>query len=166
MELMVDVKVRPKIVPIVNDIYSIVGIHHTSEELDRCAKKFMSINHDRFTCDTIRLMDFKRKAQLLVTKSFKRGTVDIITARFSFFKYKWLNHELHLVFRILFDIVQDNLVVQKDQLQSYILEWMQVEGAYIGLDENEYWGENGVSCSFRVEINESDVDLIAFTSEE
>lgn len=166
MELMVDVKVRPKILPVVNDIYSIVGIHHTSEELDRCAKKFMSINHDRFTCDTIRLTDFKRKAQLLVTKSFERGTVDIITARFSFFKYEWLNHELHLVFRILFDTTQDNLVVQKDRLQSYILEWMQVEGAYIGLGENEYWGEDGISCSFKVEINESDVDLIAFVSEE
>ena len=166
MELMVNVKVRPKIIPLVNDIYSIIGVHHTSEKPDRCAKKFMSVNYDRFTCDTIRLMDFKRKAQLLVTTSFERGTVDIITARFSFFKYEWLNHKLHLVFRILFDTVQDNLVVQKDQLQSYILEWMQVEGAYVGLAENEYWGENGVMCTFRVEIEESDVDVIAFISEE
>ena len=111
MELMVDVKVRPKIIPLVNDIYSIIGVHYTSEELDRCAKKFMIVNYDRFKCDTIRLMDFKRKAQLLVTTSFERGTVDIITARFSFFKHEWLNHELHLVFRILFDTVRDNLVV-------------------------------------------------------
>ena len=166
MELMIDIEIKPKIVPIVNDIYSIVGIHHTSEELDRCAKKFMSINHDRFTCDTIRLMDFKRKAQLIVSKSFKRGTVDVITARFSFFKYEWLNHELHLVVRILFDTTHDKLVVQKEQLRSYILEWMQVEGAYIGLGENEWWGEDGINCSFKVEIDESDIDVIAFTSEE
>lgn len=166
MELMVDVKVRPKIIPIANNIYKRFGTYLTADELNQYAKKFMSINHDRFTCDTIKLMDFKRKAQLLVTTSFKRGTVDIITARFSFFKYEWLNHELHLVFRILFDTVQDNLVVQKEQLQSYILEWMQVEGSYVGLGENEYWGDDGVSCSFRVEVEESDVDLIAFISEE
>ena len=43
---------------------------------------------------------------------------------------------------------------------------MRAEGAYIGLGENEYWGEDGVMCSFRVEIDQSDVDVIAFISEE
>ena len=43
---------------------------------------------------------------------------------------------------------------------------MQVEGAYVGLAENEYWGENGVMCSFSVEIEESDVDVVAFIYEE
>ena len=32
--------------------------------------------------------------------------------------------------------------------------------------EKIYWGENGVMCTFRVEIEESDVDVIAFISEE
>lgn len=43
---------------------------------------------------------------------------------------------------------------------------MRAEGAYVGLDDSEYWGENGVSCSFRVDIDSDDIDIIAFLSEE
>lgn len=70
------------------------------------------------------------------------------------------------MFKILFQPKSDNLELQLEQLRHYIFKWMQVEGAYIGLRENEYWGENGVMCSFRVEIEESDVDVATFTSEE
>lgn len=70
------------------------------------------------------------------------------------------------MFKILFQPKSDNLELQLEQLRHYIFKWMQVEGAYIGLRENEYWGENGVMCSFRVEIEESDVNVAVFTSEE
>ena len=58
------------------------------------------------------------------------------------------------------------MVLREDNLKHYILKWMQAEGAYVGLGESEYWGENGAMCSFRVEVEESDVDIIAFMSEE
>lgn len=167
MELMVDVKVRPKIIPITNNIYKRFGTYLTVYELNQYAQKFMRINRGKFVCDILNNMDFTRKGQIIVTEAFDRKGVDVASAKFTVFQHFWKNHELHLIFRISFYANDDNAVaLRKDKLKHYILKWMQAEGAYVGLGESEYWGENGVMCTFRVEIEESDVDVIAFISEE
>lgn len=167
MELMVDVKVRPKIIPITNNIYKRFGTYLTVDELNQYAQKFMRINRDEFVCDILNNMDFTRKGQIIVAEAFDRKCVDVASARFTVFEYFWKNHELHLIFRISFYTNNDaNIILREYKLKNYILEWMQVEGAYIGLGEDEYWGENGVSCSFRVDIDSDDIDIIAFLSEE
>ena len=166
MELMVDVKVRPKIIPITNNIYKRFGTYLTVDELNQYAQKFMRINRNKFVCDILNSMDFTRKVQIIVAEAFDRKGVDVASAKFTVFKHFQKNHELHLIFRISFYANDDNAVaLRKDKLKHYILKWMQVEGAYVGLGESEYWGENGVMCTFRVEIEESDVDVIAFISE-
>lgn len=53
MELMVDVKVRPKIIPITNNIYNRFGTYLTVDELNQYAQKFMRINRDKFVCDIL-----------------------------------------------------------------------------------------------------------------
>ena len=167
MELMVDVKVRPKIISITNNIYKRFGTYLTVDELNQYAQKFMKINCDKFVCDILNNMDFTRKGQIIIAEAFDRKGVDVSSAKFTVFQHFWRNHELHLIFRISFYANDDNAVVlREDKLKHYILNWMRVEGAYIGLGENEYWGENGVMCTFRVEIEESDVDVIAFIYEE
>lgn len=166
MELIVEAKIRPKIIPIANNIYNRIGEYPTIDELNEYAQKFMSINHDRFVCDIENCMDLQQKGRIIVAKSFNSRDVDVTSVNVSSFKYTWENHELSLTFKILFQPKSDNLELQLEQLRHYIFKWMQVEGAYIGLRENEYWGENGVMCSFRVEIEESDVNVAVFTSEE
>lgn len=112
-------------------------------------------------------MDFTRKGQIIVAEAFDRKGVDVSSAKFTVFQHFWRNHELHIIFRISFYAdSEDDVVLREDKLKHYILEWMRAEGAYIGLGENEYWGENGVMCSFRVEIDQSDVDVVAFMYEE
>ena len=167
MELMVDVKVRPKIIPITNNIYKRFGTYLTVDELNQYAQKFMRINRDKFVCDILNSMDFTRKGQIIVAEAFDRKGVDVSSVKFTVFQHFWRNHELHLIFRISFHTTDDSAVVlREDKLKNYILKWMQAESAYIGLGDNEWWGENGVMCSFRTEIEKSDVDLIAFMSEE
>lgn len=167
MELTLNVKVRPRIVPHVNSIYTLFGRIVTNEERNLCGKKFLTINRDKFRCYMLDTLDFKDEAQNIVEAAFDSENVDIASAKVTLFQYSWINQELQFTFRISFYANDDsNVGVRKDELQQYVLEWMQEEGAYIGLGENEYWGENGVMCSFRVEIEESDVDVIAFTSEE
>ena len=166
MELIVGAKVRPKIIPIANNIYNRVGAYPTVDELNQHAQKFMSKNHSRFVCDIENCMDLQQKGQIIVAKSFNSGDVDVTSVNVSSFKHTWENNELSLMFKILFQPKSDNLELQLEQLHHYIFKWMQVEGAYIRLGTNEYWGENGVMCSFRVEIEESDVDVATFTSEE
>ena len=112
-------------------------------------------------------MDFTRKGQIIIAEAFDRKGVDVSSAKFTVFQHFWRNHELHFISRISFYANNDNeVLLLEDKLKHYILEWMRVEGAYIGLGESEYWGENGVMCTFRVEIDQSDVDVIAFMSEE
>lgn len=166
MELMVDVKVRPKIILITNNIYERFGTYLTVDELNQYAQKFMRINRDKFVCDILNQMDFTRKGQIIVAEAFDRKGVDVSSAKFTVFQHFWRNHELHIIFRISFYADSDDVVLREDKLKHYILEWMRAEGAYIGLGENEYWGENGVMCSFRVEIDQSDVDVVAFMYEE
>lgn len=166
MELTVEAKIRPNIIPIANNIYKSRGVYPTADELNQYAQKFMSINYDRFVCDIENLIDVQQKGQIIVAKSFNSGDVDVTSVNVSSFKHTWENHELSLMFKILFQPKSDNLELQLEQLHHYIFKWMQVEGAYVGLGGNEYWGENGVMCSFRVEIEESDVDVATFTSEE
>lgn len=167
MELMVDVKVRPKIVPIANNIYKRFGTYLTVDELNQYAQKFMRINRDKFVCDILNNMDFTRKGQIIVAEAFDRKGVDVASAKFTVFQHFWRNHELHFISRISFYANNnDDVLLREDKLKHYILKWMQAEGAYVGLGESEYWGENGVMCTFRVEIEESDVDVIAFMSEE
>lgn len=166
MELMVDVKVRPKIIPITNNLYEKFGTYITVDELNQYAQKFMKINRDKFVCDILNNMDFTRKGQIIVAEAFDRKGVDVSGAKFTVFQHFWKNHELHLIFRISFHANDNSVVLREDNLKHYILKWMQAEGAYIGLGDNEWWGENGVMCSFRVEIDQSDVDVIAFMSEE
>lgn len=166
MELTLNVKVRPRIIPIANNIYNRIGTYSTADELNQHAQKFMSKNHSRFVCDIENCMDLQQKGQIIVAKSFNSGDVDVTSVNVSSFKHTWENHELSLMFKILFQPKSDNLELQLEQLHHYIFKWMQVEGAYIRLGTNEYWGENGVMCSFRVEIEESDVDVATFTSEE
>ncbi len=166
MELMVDVKVRPKIIPITNNIYKRFGTYLTVEELNQYAQKFMRINRDKFVCDILNQMDFTRKGQIIVAEAFDREGVDVASARFTVFQHFWENHELHFISMISFHVNDNSVVLREDNLKHYILKWMQAEGAYVGLGESEYWGENGVMCTFRVEIEESDVDVIAFISEE
>ena len=167
MELMVDVEVRPKIIPITNNIYKRFGTYLTVDELNQYAQKFMRINRDKFVCDILNNMDFTQKGQIIMAEAFDRKGVDVASAKFTVFQHFWRNHELHLIFRISFYTTDDSAVVlREDKLKNYNLKCMQAESAYIGLGENEYWGENGVMCSFRTEIEKSDVDLIAFMSEE
>ena len=161
-----DVKVRPKIIPITNNIYKRFGTYLTVDGLNQYAQKFMKINRDKFVCDILNNMNFHRKGQIIVAEAFDRKGVDVSSTKFTVFQHFWRNHELHIIFRISFYATNDDVVLREDKLKNYILEWMQVEGAYIGLGENEYWGENGIMCSFRVEIDQSDVDVIAFMSEE
>ena len=61
MELMVDVKVRPKIITITNNIYKRFGTYLTVDELNQYAQKFMRINRDKFVCDILNNMDFTQK---------------------------------------------------------------------------------------------------------
>lgn len=166
MELTVEAKIRPNIIPIANNIYNRVGAYSTVDELNQYAQKFMSKNRSRFVCDIENCMDLQQKGQIIVAKSFNCGDVDVNSADVSSFKHTWENYELSLLLKILFQPKGDGVELQLEQLRHYIFKWMQIEGAYVGLGENEYWGENGVMCSFRVEIEESDVDVIAFTSEE
>lgn len=166
MELTVEAKIRPNIIPIANNIYNRVEAYSTVDELNQYAQKFMSKNRSRFVCDIENCMDLQQKGQIIVAKSFNCGDVDVTSVNVSSFKHTWENHELSLMFKILFQPKSDNLELQLEQLHHYIFKWMQVEGAYIRLGTNEYWGENGVMCSFRVEIEESDVDVATFTSEE
>lgn len=166
MELTLNVKVRPRIIPIANNIYNRIGTYSTADGLNQYAQKFMNKNHSRFVCDIENCMDLQQKGQIIVAKSFNSGDVDVTSVNVSSFKHTWENHELSLMFKILFQPKSDNLELQLEQLHHYIFKWMQVEGAYIRLGTNEYWGENGVMCSFRVEIEESDVDVATFTSEE
>ena len=166
MELMVDVKIKPKIIPIVNNVYKHRGAYHTVDELNQYAQKFMCINHNKFVCDIENCMDLQQKGQLIVANAFRSGDVNVHTASVSSFKHDWENLELSLVFKILLQPKSENVELQLEQLRHYIFKWIQVEGAYIGLDGNEYWGDDGVMCTFRVELDESDVDMIAFVSEE
>ena len=165
MELMVDVKVRPKIIPIVNNVYKHRGAYHTVDELNQYAQKFMSINHNKFVCDIENCMDLQQKGRLIVANAFRSGNVDVHSASVSSFKHDWKNHELSMTVIISIRPKSDDVELQVEQLRHYIYKWMQVEGAYVGLAGNEYWGEDGIMCSFRVEIEESDVDVIAFMSE-
>lgn len=165
MELMVDVKVRPKIIPIVNNVYKHRGAYHTVDELNQYAQKFMSINHNKFVCDIENCMDLQQKGRLIVANAFRSGNVDVHSASVSSFKHDWKNHELSMTVIISIQPKSDDVELQVEQLRHYIYKWMQVEGAYVGLAGNEYWGEDGIMCSFRVEIEESDVDVIAFMFE-
>lgn len=167
MELTIEAKVRPKIIPVVNNIYNRRGVYPTIDELNQYAQKFMKINRDKFVCDILNSMDFTRKGQIIIAEAFDRKGVDVSSAKFTVFQHFWRNHELHFISRISFYVNHDNeVLLREDKLKHYILEWMRAEGAYVGLDDSEYWGENGVMCSFRVEIEESDVDVVAFMSEE
>lgn len=166
MELTIEAKVKPKIIPIVNNIYNRRGVYPTIDDLNQYAQKFMSINHDRFVCDVGNLIDVQQKGRLITAKAFRSGDVDVQSARVLTFNHDWENHELSMTFKISIQPKSDCIELQLEQLRHYIFKWMQVEGVYIGLGENEYWGENGVMCSFGVELDESDVDVIAFTSEE
>lgn len=166
MELTLNVKVRTKIVPIANNIYNRIGTYQTVDELNQYAQKFMNKNHSRFVCDIENFVDLQQQGKIIVAKAFRSGDVDVNSANVISFKHNWENHELSLLFKILFQPKGDSIELQLEQLRHYVFKWMQVEGAYIGLGENEYWGENGVMCSFRFEIEESEVDVIAFTSGE
>lgn len=161
-----DVKVRPEIIPIVNNVYKHRGAYHTVDELNQYAQKFMSINHNKFVCDIENCIDLQQKGRLIVANAFRSGDVDVHSVNVSLFNHDWENHELSLVFKILLQPKSENVELQLEQLRHYIFKWMRAEGAYIGLDENEYWGDNGVMCTFRVELDESDVNVIAFISEE
>ena len=166
MELIVEAKVRPKIIPIANNVYKHRGAYHTVDELNQYAQKFMSINHDRFVCDIENCIDLQQKGRLLTAKALGTVDVDVRSASVLSFKNDWENHELSMTFGISVQPKSDDVELQLEQLRHYIFRWMQVEGAYIGLGEDEYWGDNGVVCTFRVELDESSVDVIAFTSEE
>lgn len=166
MELIVESKIRPKIIPIVNNVYKHRGAYHTVDELSQYAQKFMRINHNKFACDIENCIDLQQKGRLIVANAFRSGDVDVHSANVSLFRHDWENHELSLVFKILLQSKSENVELQLEQLRHYIFRWMRVEGAYIGLGDNEYWGDNGVVCTFRVELDESDVDMIAFVSEE
>lgn len=166
MELTLNVKVRTKIVPIANNIYNRIGTYQTVDELNQYAQKFMNKIHSRFVCDIENFVDLQQQGKIIVAKAFRSGDVDVNSAKVISFEHNWENHELSLLFKILFQPKGDSIELQLEQLRHYVFKWMQVEGAYIGLGENEYWGENGVMFSFRVEIEESEVDVIAFTSEE
>lgn len=166
MELIVEAKIRPKIIPIVNNIYKHRGAHRTVDELTQYARKFMSINYDRFVCDIENCIDLQRKGQLLVSKALEIGDVDVHNIRVLSFTHDWENHELSFTFRIFFQPKSENIEVQLEQLSHYIFKWMRAEGAYIGLGKNKYWGDNEVICTFDVEIDESDIDVIALMSEE
>lgn len=167
MELMLNVKVRPRIVPHVSSIYTLFGRIVTDAERNRCGKKFMTVNRDRFRCYMLDTLDFKDEAQNIVEATFDSKNVDVASAKVTLFQHSWKNQELEFTFRILFYAYDDdNVKLREDELKQYVLEWMSEEGAYITLDEDEWWGEDGLSCSFRIELDESDVDLIAFISEE
>ena len=166
MELMVDVKIKPKIIPIVNNVYKHRGAYHTVDELNQYAQKFMSINHNKFVCDIENCIDLQQKGRLLAAKALGTGDVDVRSASVLSFKHDWENHELIMTFGISVQSKSDDVELQLEQLRHYIFRWMRVEGAYIGLGDNEYWGDNGVVCTFRVEIEESDVDVVAFISKE
>ena len=167
MELTLNVKVRPRIVPIVNSIYTLSGRIVTDVEKNHCSKKFMSKNRDKFRCYMLDTLDFKDEGQNIIEAAFDSKNVDVASAKVTLFQHSWKNQELEFTFRILFYAHDDNNAkLREDKLKQYVLEWMQEEGAYITLDEDEYWGENGLSCSFRIELDESSIDVIAFTSEE
>lgn len=167
MELTLNVKVRPRIVPIVNSIYTLFGRIITETERNRCGENFLTINRDKFRCYMLDSLDFKDEAQNIIEAAFDSKNVDIASAKVTLFQHSWKNQELEFTFRILFHAHDDSSVkVREDKLRQYVLEWMREEGAYITLDEDEWWGENGLSCSFRIEVSESDIDVIAFTSEE
>ena len=89
MELMVDVKVRPKIIPITNNIYKRFGTYLTVDELNQYAQKFMKINRDKFVCDILNNMDFTRKGQIIVAEAFDRKSVDVSSAKFTVFQHFW-----------------------------------------------------------------------------
>lgn len=85
MELMVDVKVRPKIIPITNNIYNRFGTYLTVEELNQYAHKFMRINRDKFVCDILNQMDFTRKGQIIVAEACDRKGVDVLVQDSQYF---------------------------------------------------------------------------------
>ena len=45
MELMIEITVKPKIIPVANNIYNRRGVYPTIDELNEYAQKFMIINH-------------------------------------------------------------------------------------------------------------------------
>ena len=167
MELMIEITVKPKIIPIANNIYNRIGAYPTVDELNQYAQKFMNINHNRFVCVIENcIIDLQQKERMIVANAFRSGDVDVHSTNVSLFKHDWENHELSITFRISIQSKSDDVELQLEQLRHYIFRWMRAEGAYIVLGEDEYWGENGVVCTFRVELDESDVDVIAFVSEE
>ena len=164
---MIEITVKPKIIPIANNVYKHRGAYHTVDELNQYAQKFMNINHNRFACVIENcIIDLQQRRRLIIENAFRSGDVDVQSASVSSFKHDWENHELSVTFGISVQSKSDDVELQLEQLRHYIFKWMRAEGAYVGLGENEYWGENGVVCTFRVELDESDVDVIAFVSEE
>ena len=122
MELMVDVKVRPKIIPITNNIYKRFGTYLTVDELNQYAQKFMRINRDKFVCDILNNIDFTQKGQIIVAEAFDRKCVDVSSAKFTVFQHFWKNHELHLIFRISFHANDNSVALREDNLKHYILK--------------------------------------------
>ena len=122
MELMVDVKVRPKIIPLTNNIYKRFGTYLTVDELHQYAQKFMRINRDKFVCDMLNSMDFTRKGQIIIAEAFDRKGVDVVSARFTVFQHFWKNHELHFISRISFHVNDNSMVLREDNLKHYILK--------------------------------------------
>lgn len=131
MELTLNVKVRTKIVPIANNIYNRIGTYQTVDELNQYAQKFMNKNHSRFVCDIENFVDLQQQGKIIVAKAFRSGDVDVNSAKVISFKHNWENHELSLLFKILFQPKGDSIELQLEQLCHYVFKWMQVEGAYI-----------------------------------
>ena len=92
MELTVEAKVKPKIIPIANNIYNRIGTYSTVDELNQYAQKFMNKNHSRFVCDIENCIDLQQKGRLLVAKAFRSGDVDVNSAKVISFKHNWENH--------------------------------------------------------------------------
>ena len=91
MELLVDVKVRPKIIPIVNSIYTLFGRIVTDVERNRCGEKFIAINRDKFRCYMLDTLDFKDEAQNIVEAVFDSKNVDIASVKVTLFQDSWTN---------------------------------------------------------------------------
>ena len=128
MELTVEAKIRPKIIPTVNSSYKLFGRIITNEERSQCAKKFMSINSNRFRCYIEDTLDFKDEAQNIVEVAFDSKDVDIASAKVTLFYHIWKNQELEFTLRILFYAYDYNVKLREDELKQYVLEWMREEG--------------------------------------
>ena len=70
MELMIEITVKPKIIPVTNNIYNRSAVYPTIDELNQYAQKFMSINHERFVCDIENIIDVQQKRTTTYSKSF------------------------------------------------------------------------------------------------